>query len=126
SGETGCFPTGCVTVGEGGPALKANIEPVAIAIDGSDNLFIAEDYPGCIRRVDAQTGIIKTVAGTCSREIIRKCDFPLEDDCLSFPSDVALDEKGNLFIADYGNRGVRTVDAITGELSTVTGNPDGD
>jgi len=49
--------------GDGGLATKARIEPNDIAVDAQGNLFIAEFVSNRIRRVDAKTGIITTVAG---------------------------------------------------------------
>jgi trimeric autotransporter adhesin len=49
--------------GDGGPAIKARIGPDALAVDRQGNLFIAEFENNRVRRVDAKTGIITTVAG---------------------------------------------------------------
>ncbi|HEV7427052.1 MAG TPA: hypothetical protein VGQ46_11850 [Thermoanaerobaculia bacterium] len=54
-------------VGEGGPATAAGISPVAIAFDSSDNLFISDPVSHRVRRVDAATRVITTVAGTGDR-----------------------------------------------------------
>jgi uncharacterized protein (TIGR03437 family) len=51
--------------GDGGPALAAQLfDPVSLAFDASGNLFVAEGNCACIRRVEAATGLIQTVAGT--------------------------------------------------------------
>lgn len=49
--------------GDGGPATSAHIGPVAIAVDEGGNVFIAEYENNRIRRVDARSGIIRTVGG---------------------------------------------------------------
>jgi DNA-binding beta-propeller fold protein YncE len=49
--------------GDGGPATAARIGPVDLAVDSEGNLFIAEFGNNRIRRIDAKTGIITTVAG---------------------------------------------------------------
>jgi hypothetical protein len=49
--------------GDGGPATSARIDPVDLAVDSYGNLFIAEFENNRIRRIDAKTGIITTVAG---------------------------------------------------------------
>jgi uncharacterized protein (TIGR03437 family) len=56
---------GCGYSGDGGSALLATLcSPVSIAFDGDGNLFVSDYSCGCIRRVDAATGLIQTVAGT--------------------------------------------------------------
>jgi len=56
---------GCGYSGDGGNALSATLcNPSAIGFDGSGNLFITESSCACIRRVDAASGLIQTVAGT--------------------------------------------------------------
>ena len=50
--------------GDGGLATSASLSaPVGVALDGAGNLFIADEFNNRIRRVDAATGIITTVAG---------------------------------------------------------------
>ena len=49
--------------GDGGPATKARIETDGLAVDGRGNLFIAEFGNNRVRRVDAKSGVITTIAG---------------------------------------------------------------
>lgn len=49
--------------GDGGPAAKANIDACGIALDPAGNLYISDKVHNLIRRVNARTGIITTVAG---------------------------------------------------------------
>lgn len=50
--------------GDGGKALEASIShPSAIALDNNNNLFIADDFKHCVRKVDLQTGLITTIVG---------------------------------------------------------------
>lgn len=50
--------------GDGGPATQAKLHfPEGIALDKAGNLFISDSDNGRVRRVDAKTGIITTVAG---------------------------------------------------------------
>lgn len=49
--------------GDGGPAAKANIDACGIALDPAGNLYISDKVHNRIRRVNARTGIITTVAG---------------------------------------------------------------
>ncbi len=51
--------------GDGGPATSAKMaHPVGMAMDASDNLYIADQQNGAVRRVDHATGIISTIVGT--------------------------------------------------------------
>ena len=108
--------------GDGGPATSARLNlPGEIAFDSNGNLFIADSQNGRVRRVDASTGIITTVAGNGG--------FTFSGDgglataaSLNHPAGVALDTNGNLFIADAYNCRVRRVDASSGIITTVAGN----
>ena len=107
--------------GDGGPATAAQLNrPAGIALDTSGNLFIADFGNDRIRRVDAATGIITTVAGTEARGFFGD-NGPATEAQLWLPVGVALDTLGNLFIADFGNDRVRRVDAATGIITTVAG-----
>ncbi len=100
--------------GDGGPATSASLhEPFGVALDGSGNLFIADRFNQRIRRVDAATGIITTVAGDGPTGIgaggFSGDGGPATSASLSFPFGVALDGSGNLFIADFSNSRIRKV-----------------
>ena len=108
--------------GDGGPATAAELfAPYAVTSDGPGNLFIADLGNARVRRVDAVTGIITTVAGT-GTEGFSGDDGPAIAAELDRPIDLALDAAGNLFIADFLNQRVRRVDVLTGLISTVAGN----
>jgi sugar lactone lactonase YvrE len=110
--------------GDGGPATSATLDlPNGIALDSQGNLFIADTGNNRVRRVDAVTGIITTVAGD-GQEAFSGDGGPATSASLDIArfGDVALDARGNLFIADTGNNRVRRVDAVTGFITTVAGN----
>ena len=112
---------GTADVGDGGPADSATLRfPFGVALDGSGNLFIADAGTNRIRRVDSATGFITTVAGTGTRGFSDD-GGPATNAELSFPSGVALDAVGNLFITDSSNDRVRRVDVATGVITTVAG-----
>ncbi|TMB06950.1 MAG: hypothetical protein E6J71_30080, partial [Deltaproteobacteria bacterium] len=108
--------------GDGGPATAAALyNPTGVALDGAGNLFIADGGNQRIRRVDAGTGTITTVAGNGTFGFSGD-GGPATAAALGTPVGVALDGAGNLFIADYYNYRIRRVDAGTGTITTVAGN----
>jgi sugar lactone lactonase YvrE len=108
--------------GDGAAATSASLNlPFRVAVDASHNLFIADLFNQRIRRVAATTGIITTVAGN-GTEGFSGDGRAATSASLSFPSGVAVDASGNLFIADSGNQRIRRVDASTGIITTVAGN----
>ena len=107
--------------GDGGPATSASLSfPVDVAVDASGNLFIAETGNHRIRRVDAATEVITTVAGT-STPGFSGDGGPATSSSLANPRGVAVDAFSNLFIADRGNGRIRRVDGVTGVITTVAG-----
>ena len=107
--------------GDGGPATSASLaSPVSVALDGAGNLFITDQGNQRIRRVDAATGIITTVAGNGFGGFSGD-GGPATSASLTNPFDVALDGAGNLFIADFSNSRIRKVDT-SGIITTVAGN----
>ncbi len=108
--------------GDGGPATSARFSnPRGIAVDSAGNLFIADSSNHRIRRVDASTGVIFTVAGNGTRGL-NGDGGPATDASLGNPFDVALDAAGNLFIADNSNHSIRRVNASSGIIFTAAGN----
>jgi sugar lactone lactonase YvrE len=106
-------------VSDGGPATSAGLTPAGVAIDASENLFIGDVQNNLVRKVDATTGIITTVAGNGDDINSDDDGVPATKTALSFPSDIIIDASGNLFIADSDR--VRRVDARTGIMDTVAG-----
>jgi sugar lactone lactonase YvrE len=108
-------------VGDGCLAPTAELNrPNAVRVDSVGNLYIADFYNNRIRRVDGATGVITTVAGT-GYQGVSGDDGPATSARLFDPSCIALDQAGNLYIADYYNYRVRKVDAMTGIITTVAG-----
>ena len=102
--------------GDGGPAAAAWLRsPSAVAVDGTGNLFIADTDNHRIRKVDS-AGVITTVAGTEERGD----GGPAVNARLWFPSGVAVDGAGNVYIADSENNQIRKVDSA-GVITTVAG-----
>src|SRR5205085_487214 len=107
----------------GGLATRASLNvPNGLALDAVGNLFITDQQNQRVRRVDATTGIITTVAGSGSRALDEDgAGRPATEASFSYPHGLALESAGNLFIADEGGCRVRRVDAQSGLITTVAG-----
>ncbi|WP_345626923.1 NHL domain-containing protein [Rugosimonospora acidiphila] len=103
--------------GDRGKATKAKLnQPTGLAIDGAGDVYIADAGNDVIRRVDAKTGKISTVAGDFEAD---QADDgvggfsgdggPATSARLYDPEGVALDSAGDLFIADRLNNAIREV-----------------
>ena len=120
--------------GDDGPAQMAQIQaPVGqaaspagkIAVDKDGNLFIADSGNNRIRRVDANTWTITTVAGVGGTAGVDEAQAdgdngPATEAHLARPTDLAIGPDGSLFIADTDNSCIRKVDA-NGIITTVAG-----
>jgi Bacterial Ig-like domain (group 3)/Chitobiase/beta-hexosaminidase C-terminal domain/FG-GAP-like repeat/NHL repeat len=91
-----------------------------IAFDRAGNLYIADGSNGVIRQVNVATGIVTTVAGNKSNGYAGD-GGPATKAELDYPSGIAVDASGNLYIADSGNNAIRRVAASTGVITTVAG-----
>ncbi|HXI01549.1 MAG TPA: hypothetical protein VNI57_00080, partial [Candidatus Saccharimonadales bacterium] len=121
--------------GDGLQALGTQLnDPSGIALDAAGDLYIADTRNHRIRRVDAATGIVTTVAGNGLSGAAGD-GGPAVQAQLSFPVRVEVDAAGNLYIVDgftsetdsggkvFGSRGgkIRRVDAASGIISTFAG-----
>jgi uncharacterized protein (TIGR03437 family) len=106
--------------GDGGVAPSAQLNgPTAIHWDSHGNLFIADTDNNRIRRVDAATNIITTVAGVGPKGYSGDgAKATLAQ--LNKPHGIVTDSAGNLYIADSGNHRIRKVDT-NGIITTVVG-----
>jgi len=95
--------------------------PLGMSLDNSDNLYIADYGNNMIRRIDAQTGEISTVAGTGRRGFAGDGELAVFAH-LNRPYNVHADDDGGLFISDAGNHRVRHVDLASGIITTIAGN----
>lgn len=161
--------------GDGGLATAACLnEPKAVTVDGKGNLIVADSENHLVRKVDLETGLISTVAGSIGTpeprlEVVKptvdletESDDPFSDTgttgerafaqqtdlsgtvryvvngagvgkrfggdggqadraLLNFPTAVAVDKAGHLYIADTMNHRIRRVEARTKTISTIAG-----
>ena len=114
----------CCFAGDGLAATDANLNsPYGISQDHSGNLYIADRANHRIRRVDATSGIMTTVAGNGLMGYSGDGGDALKAS-LRNPTSVAISNEGSIIIADQGNHRIRKVDILTGVISTVVGGSD--
>lgn len=107
--------------GDGGPAVKAELfEPYEIRFDRAGHMFFVEMRNNVVRRVDARTKIISTVAGT------GKAGFsgdggPATKAQMQSPHSIQFGPDGSLYICDIGNHRIRKVNMKTGVITTLAG-----
>jgi sugar lactone lactonase YvrE len=106
--------------GDGGPATAGRLYwPTGAALDTAGNLIIADSSNRRIRWV-AVSGVITTLAGIGKQDSSGDAG-PATAARLYYPTDVASDAAGNVFIADLKNHRVRKVAAGTAVITTVAG-----
>ena len=107
--------------GDGGPAVAALLsEPFMCAFDTAGNLYFAEAMNHCIRRVDRETGVIATIAGT-GAEGYSGDGGPATEATFNQPYSLQVDAKGDVYVVDRLNYVIRKIDAATGIITSVAG-----
>jgi streptogramin lyase len=107
--------------GDGGPATAAKLsEPYEVRFDRAGNIFWVERLSHCVRKLDAKTGVISTIAGTGTAGFSGD-NGPAIKAQLSEPHSIGFDSAGNLYICDVRNHRIRKVDMKTGLISTLAG-----
>ncbi len=108
--------------GDGGAATAAELNnPSDVAVDASNNMYIADYSNNVIRKVSG--GIISTVAGNNAFGAGYSGDGgPATNAELNNPTGVAVDSVGNIYIADYANHVIREVTISNGNINTIAGN----
>jgi uncharacterized protein (TIGR03437 family) len=109
--------------GDGGAATGALLNlPVAVAVDGAGNLYTADRDNHRVRTVNLG-GVISTLAGNGVQEFDGD-GGPATRACLSYPSGLALDAAGNVYVADSANDRIREVLALPPSFSVSPGTLD--
>jgi len=98
--------------GDGGPGPNAQLnQPASLAVDGADNVFIADTQNHALRRLDAKTGTMTTVAGDGTPGF-EGDGGPAVKARLNYPTGLGLDGKGNLYVVDSVNARIRKIEGV--------------
>jgi len=117
--------------GDGASDAKALLnQPKAVALAPSGDLFVLDARNLRIRRIDAASGVIQTVAGSGMRgaggdggpPLAAQFNFQVDSDNPEPGGALALDAQGRLYVADTENDRVRRIDLARGLVETVAGN----
>jgi len=105
--------------GDGKQANQARLNyPTGVVVDATGNVYIADNGNERIRMVDVN-GDISTFAGNGNPMFLGD-GGPAASAQLD-PSDVALDNAGNMYVADLGNHRIRKINLATKTITTVAG-----
>lgn len=108
--------------GDGGPATAATLySPNGLYTAADGSLYIADTFDQVVRRIDATSHTITTVAGNGTPNYTGN-GGPAISATMNNPTSVVMDPAGNLLIADSQNNVVRKVIATTGTITTIAGN----
>jgi type IX secretion system substrate protein/NHL repeat-containing protein len=105
--------------GNGSIATSCEVIPHSVAVDRQGNVYMSDANYSVVRKMNAETNIITTVAGNSVWGYSGN-GGPAVNASLRVPLGIALDTAGNLYIADAGNHCIRKVDAA-GIISTIAG-----
>lgn len=107
--------------GDGGSAREASLnQPYEMAWDHAGDLYFVEIGNHVVRRVDAKTGVISTVAGT-GKSGFGGDGAPATKALLNQPHSLAIDSSGDLFVCDIRNHRIRKVNLKTAVIDTWAG-----
>jgi DNA-binding beta-propeller fold protein YncE len=111
--------------GDGGAAREALLNnPFDLAFDPDGNLCFSDTYNHCIRRIDARTAIISTIAGTGEAGFDGDAG-PAIKARMNQPYGIVIDRVGTVYVADRLNQRVRRIDGTTGAMTTLAGDGSG-
>jgi len=100
-----------------GAVANANFNhPVGMCVDGTGNIYIADEDNNVVRKISG--GMVTTLAGTGSPGAQ---DGPAAQATFYQPCGVAVDGAGNVYVADNGNNKIRVISSASGQVSTLAG-----
>jgi sugar lactone lactonase YvrE len=107
--------------GDGGPANKAQLnQPHSIALDRLDNVFICDIVNNRIRRIDPNTGVISTYAGTGARTPAPE-EGGLADTSLPGPRSIDVAPDGKMYLVLREGNKLFVIDPTSGKLKHLAG-----
>ena len=110
--------------GDGGPATQALLNnPFDLAFDPSGSLCFSDTYNHCIRRIDARSGVITTIAGSGESGFAGD-GGPATQARMNQPYGIVIDRSGSIYVADRLNGRVRRIDS-RGVITTLAGDGSG-
>ena len=92
--------------------------PFGIATDGQGNLYVADAGNNEIRKISTETGEVTTIAGSIEAGLVNGADTSAR---FNYPTGVACDGQGNLYVADSYNNQIRRIVLATGAVTTLVG-----
>jgi uncharacterized protein (TIGR03437 family) len=104
---------------KGAPAAAQFTSPSAVVLDSQGNIYIADTGNHCVRMISASGAIITTIAGTGGTTGYSGDKGAATSATLRYPTGLAFDSSGNLYIADTGNNVIRKI--TSGTITTVAG-----
>ncbi len=117
-----CLPDPSRCGGDDGPAADVYLSALAgLAVADDGDIYLSEQRANRIRKIDAQTGIITTVAGNGDMDYVADAeDGPATEFPVGLPSQIALDSTGGLYITSMWARRIHYLDT-DGTIRTVAG-----
>jgi hypothetical protein len=121
--NSGSTARNCGNQGDGSLATSAELnEPLGIEFDNAGNLLISDYLNQAIRKMNMTTGILTTIYGLLGTSGYAGDGQPTGSSVVfSNPSNVWVDQYGNIFVADEANQRIREINYQTGVISTVAG-----
>lgn len=122
AGNGAYSPDSGIYAGDGGLATAASLyNPSGIALDKAGNIYICDQSNNRIREIIKSSGIIITIAGNGTGSYSGDGGLATLA-TLKYPSELAFDTSGDLYIADWGNSVIRKLSMSTGIINTIAGN----
>lgn len=107
--------------GDGGLATAARLnQPGAVCLDNTGNMYIADATNHRIRKVDAATGIISTIAGNGTASTTGDGGLATAA-TINFPYGIAIDNNGDIYFSESSSHVIRKITVSTGIISTYAG-----